>query len=139
MPIASEWDVDFGSLLISHIDGTLSYDGGGGSVPAVDEAITGSASGATALILTASDGSTGVAGTLTLTDIQDGPAGPFLDNEAVSGSLAMAADANGELVSTPQAFLDYDTLAGDFSGSEVGAAVTGTVTTATAEIVDVRV
>lgn len=139
MPISNEWDVDFTSLLVSHQDGRLRYDGGNGKVPAVDMAVTGSASGATAVVLTASDGSTAAAGTLFLTDVQDGAAGPFLDNEGVTGSNDFSASMIEELIPTQQAYIDYDALEKNFSSSDIGAALTGAASTATAEIVDVRV
>lgn len=46
MAISDDWDFNFASKIISHIDGILSYDGGSGTQPAVGQMVRGNTSGA---------------------------------------------------------------------------------------------
>jgi hypothetical protein len=77
MPIPDDWDFNYGAKILSHIDGVLSYDTGGGRQAAVGEYVRGSTSGAIGKIL-AVTGNT-ASGTLTLTNVE----GLFEDGELI--------------------------------------------------------
>ena len=67
MPIADDWDFDYANQVLSHIDGVLSYDTGGGRQAAVGEYIIGNTSGAVAKVIAVTGNTT--SGTLTLTNV----------------------------------------------------------------------
>ena len=87
MPIQDDWDFDYPNKTLSHVDGILSYDTGGGRQPAVGEYIIGNTTGATGKVL-AVTGNT-VSGTLTLTNVN----GLFDDNETISVLSELGFDA----------------------------------------------
>jgi hypothetical protein len=75
MAISDDWDFDYANVRLSHIDGVLSYDTGGGRQAAVGEYIRGNTSGAIGKILSVTGNTT--SGTLTLTNVE----GLWEDNE----------------------------------------------------------
>lgn len=75
MPFADDWDFNFAAKVISHIDGILSYDTGGGAQAAVGQYVYGATSGALGKVLARTGNTT--SGTLTLTNVL----GQFADNE----------------------------------------------------------
>lgn len=75
MPISDDWDFNFASKVISHIDGILSYDTGTGAQAAVGSYVWGATSGAVGKVLARTGNTT--SGTLTLTNV----VGQFADNE----------------------------------------------------------
>ena len=77
MPISDDWDFNYATKVISHIDGVLTYDGGSGTQPAVGQYIYGNTSLAVGKVLARTG--TNVAGTLTLTNV----VGLFADNETL--------------------------------------------------------
>ena len=106
MPIADDWDFNYGSIRLSHIDGVLSYDTGTGRQAAVDEYIIGNTSGATGKILSVT-GNT-ASGTLTLTNV----VGQFEDNETF------------EVLS----FVGFDNVTTQNNGFTIGDVVTDSAT-----------
>ena len=108
MAIGSDWDIDFNNLLISHIDGDLDYDTGGGTLPDIGGVIRGATTGALGKILSISGSA--ATGTLTLTDVE----GQFQDGESIVW----------------QDQVDFDTVTnGGFAVGETvdGASRTGTI------------
>lgn len=114
---------------------TLAYDGQTANFT-VGEVITGSISGATALVIADTDA--GATGTLTLRDIS----GTFVDNETLTGSSTGIAVANGTLSHSGAAIrgteatigTDFEDIAGwtaafGVSGNEVQFSVTGAAST----------
>lgn len=77
MAISNDWDFNYSSKVISHIDGVLTYDGGSGTQPAVGQYIIGGTSEAVGKILARTGDQ--VAGTFTLTNV----VGQFEDGEAL--------------------------------------------------------
>jgi hypothetical protein len=75
MSIANDWDVNYSSKVISHVDGVLSYDNGDGTQPAVGQMVIGNTSGAIGKILARTGNA--ASGTLTLTNV----VGQFANNE----------------------------------------------------------
>jgi hypothetical protein len=87
MAISDDWDFDYANLRLSHIDGVLSYDTGGGRQAAVGEYIRGNTSGAIGKILSVTGNTT--SGTLTLTNTE----GFFEDNETFEVMSEVGFDA----------------------------------------------
>ena len=106
MPIADDWDFDYANTKLSHIDGVLSYDTGGGRAPAVGEYIIGNTSGAVAKILSVTGNTT--SGTMTITNT----IGFFEDNETF------------EILS----FVAFDNVTAQNNGFNLGETVTDSVT-----------
>ena len=109
MSIANDWDFNFASKVISHIDGVLSYDGGvGGTQPAVSQYVKGRTSSAIGKVLSRTGNAT--SGTLTLTNV----VGRFQNNENIDIMSELMFDnvANG-------GFEAGDTIAGNSSGSTI--------------------
>ncbi len=67
MPISDNWDVNYSSKVISHIDGVLSYGTGTGTQPAVGEYVISATSSAVGKVLARTG--TVTTGTLTLTNV----------------------------------------------------------------------
>lgn len=79
MPISDDWSIDYANKVIAHIDGVLTYDGGGAGVQAaVGDYIRGATSGAVGKVLARTGNAT--AGTYTLTNVL----GQFQNNEAIA-------------------------------------------------------
>jgi hypothetical protein len=91
MPISDDWDFNFATRVISHIDGVLTYDNGSGTQPSVGQYIYGNTSGALGKVLARTG--TATAGTLTLTNVL----GQFANNETLDVLSSVAFDniANG--------------------------------------------
>jgi len=106
MSISDDWDLDYANTILSHIDGVLSYDTGGGRQPAVGEYIIGNTSGAVGKILAVTGNTT--SGTMTLTDT----VGFFEDNETF------------EILS----FVGFDNVTTQGNGFSLGTTVTDSVT-----------
>jgi hypothetical protein len=70
MAISDDWNVDYITRVISHIDGTIDYENNAGTAPVAGDYIRGSVSLTTAKILTGTDlGGTSATGTFTLTNV----------------------------------------------------------------------
>jgi len=114
MPISDDWDFDYSAQVVSHIDGVLSYDTGGGRQAAVGEYIRGNSSGALGKILSVTGNAT--SGTLTLTNVE----GLWEDSETfeVMSELNFDAvtDGNG-------GFAVGDTIVDQVTGSIVVRAI----------------
>lgn len=96
MAIGNEWDVDFTNKIISHIDGTLDYDGASGSVePAAGDYIKGGTSGAVGKVLSINITDT-TSGTITLSRVS----GVWAENESIEvlDSLTFDNVVNGGFV-----------------------------------------
>jgi hypothetical protein len=87
MSISDDWDIDYPNKRLSHIDGVLSYDTGGGAQAAVGQYVRGATSGAIGKVL-ARTGNT-ASGTLTLTSV----VGLFQDNELLEAMSEIGFDA----------------------------------------------
>ena len=109
MSISDDWDLNYASTVLSHIDGVLSYDTGSGRQAAVGEYIYGATSGATAKILSVTGNTT--TGTLTLTNVN----GLFETNEL----LEVLSEVNFDAVT--------DGNGGFQVGDTIDDQVTGTV------------
>lgn len=114
MPIADDWDFNYGAKVLSHVDGVLSYDTGGGRQAAVGEYVRGSTSGAIGKVLAVTGNTT--SGTLTLTNVE----GQFEDNELIEVMSEVGFDAvtpgNG-------GFAVGDTIVDQVTGSVVVRAI----------------
>lgn len=77
MPISDDWDFNFATKVISHIDGVLTYDTGSGTQPVAGQYVYGNTSGAVGKVLSTTG--TAASGTLTLTNVL----GQFLENETL--------------------------------------------------------
>ncbi len=102
--------------------GSLLFDGGSGNFTA-GLVLTGTTSGATALIQSATAAATG---TLVLTNVS----GTFVDNEAITDSSTGAAVVNGSLAGE-YVTLRYDGQTGNFAVDEI---ITGALSGATAKV-----
>jgi hypothetical protein len=117
MPISDDWDYNYSAKVLSHIDGVLSYDTGGGRQAAVGEYIRGNSSGAIGKILSVTGNTT--SGTLTLTNVE----GLFEDNETFEVLSFVAFDAVVDKASSLQGFRIGDTVVDQVSGSIVVRAI----------------
>jgi hypothetical protein len=117
MPIPDDWDFNYGAKILSHIDGVLSYDTGGGRQAAVGEYVRGSTSGAIGKIL-AVTGNT-ASGTLTLTNVE----GLFEDGELIEAMSFVNFDGLIDKVSSLQGFRVGDTVVDQVTGSIVVRAI----------------
>ena len=106
MAIADDWDFDYGAKVLSHIDGVLTYDGGSGTQPAVNNYVYGVTSGAIGKVLARTG--TVSAGTLTLTNV----VGFFEDNEQIDIASVVGFDAVGN-----GGFAIGDTIVDQVTGS----------------------
>jgi hypothetical protein len=86
MPISDDWDFNYSAKVLSHIDGILSYDTGGGSQAAVGDYVRGSTSGALGKVLANTGDAT--SGTLTLTNVL----GQFSDGELLEALSTLDFD-----------------------------------------------
>lgn len=117
MPIADDWDFNYSAKELSHIDGVLSYDTGGGRQAAVGEYIRGSTSGALGKILAVTGDTT--SGTLTLTNVE----GLFEDGEAIEVMSFVLFDGLIDKASNLQGFRVGDTVVDQTTGSIVVRAI----------------
>ncbi|MFC1627277.1 hypothetical protein ACFL18_01820 [Patescibacteria group bacterium] len=70
MAIANDWDIDFISKVISHVDGVLAYGSNTGTAPADGDYVRGNTSTAIGKIIGGTDlGGSSATGTLTLTNV----------------------------------------------------------------------
>jgi hypothetical protein len=106
MPISDDWDFDYPSKVVQHIDGELDYDLGTGGQAAVGDYIEGQTSGATGKVIAVSG--TAASGTLTLTNVR----GLFEDNEVLEVLDTLAID---DVTTTDKGFKVGDTLTGQSS------------------------
>lgn len=114
MAISDDWDFNYASKILSHVDGVLSYDTGTGQQPAVGEYVRGSTSGAIGKIL-ARTGNT-AAGTLDLTNVE----GQFEDNELIELMSEIGFDA---VTASNGGFKVGDTIVDQVTGSVVVRAI----------------
>jgi len=77
MGISSDWSVDYVNKIISHIDGTMNWDGSSGTPPSVGNYIRGSTSEAVGKVLSVVDN--GTSGSVTITNV----VGRFQNNESL--------------------------------------------------------
>jgi len=117
MPIADCWDFNYSATTLSHIDGVLSYDTGGGRQAAVGEYIRGNTSGAIGKILAVTGNTT--SGTLTLTNVE----GLFEDNETFEVMSSVNFDGLIDKASNLQGFRIGDTVVDQVTGSVVVRAI----------------
>lgn len=106
MSIPNDWDVNYASKIISHIDGVLSYGSGSGTQPVAGQYIIGVTSGAVGKVLAKTG--TVTTGTLTLTNV----IGRFANGETL--------DVLSELM--------FDAITAGNGGLKVGDTITGQVT-----------
>ena len=117
MPISDDWDFDYGSKVLSHIDGVLSYDTGAGRQAAVGEYVRGAVSGALGKILAVTGDTT--SGTLTLTNVE----GLFEAAELLEALSLITFDTVTDKVSSLQGFRVGDTVVDQVTGSIVVRAI----------------
>jgi hypothetical protein len=114
MAISDDWDFDYANVRLSHIDGVLSYDTGGGRQAAVGEYIRGNTSGAIGKILSVTGNTT--SGTLTLTNVE----GLWEDNETFEVMSEVGFDA---VTAGNGGFKVGDTIVDQVTGSVVVRAI----------------
>ena len=96
MTISTEWDVDFTNKVISHIDGTMAWDGAAGANPDAGDYIKGSTSGAVGKLLDSSVDYSTATGTMKLTNV----VGTFINDEPLTALAHVTFDtaSNGGFV-----------------------------------------
>ncbi len=111
MPIPDCWDFNYSAKTLSHIDGVLSYDTGGGRQAAVGEYVRGNTSLAIGKILSVTGNTT--AGTLTLTNVE----GQFVDGETFEVMSFVLFDGVEDYASNLQGFRVGDAVVDGVSGT----------------------
>lgn len=111
MPIADDWDFRYRPKVLAHIDGILSYDGGGGAQAIEDQWVYGVVSGAIGQVLAVTGNAT--AGTYTLTNVR----GIFEDNEVLELASVIGFDTVTDKASNVQGIRVGDTVVDQVTGS----------------------
>ncbi len=114
MPIADDWDFNYSAKELSHVDGVLSFDTGGGRAPVVGEYIIqneGTASQAIGKVLAVTGNTT--SGTLTLTNVE----GLFEDDVLIEVMSELGFDGLTDVAPALQGFNKGDDISGQASGS----------------------
>jgi len=89
MPTADDWDYNWSTAVLSHIDGVVSYNTGTGTQPVAGQYVRGVTSGAIGKVLATTGNTT--AGTLTLTNVL----GRFVSGEQLDTLSSVDFDAVG--------------------------------------------